>query len=99
MLNTRKMLLPNRQAVSVAILLLTSALVGCSSKSPLARVQGKVLLDGKPLATGSIVTLPEDGRGARGTITNGQFELSTLGNNDGALIGTHKVSVSAHESP
>jgi hypothetical protein len=56
-----------------------------------------VLLDDKPLASGSVVTLPQSGRGAKGAIANGEFELSTFGNRDGALIGTHKVAVVANE--
>jgi hypothetical protein len=78
-------------------ILLAPACAGCNSKSPVARVRGMVLLDDKPLASGAIVTLPESGRGARGTIVNGGFELGTFGKNDGALIGTHKVAVVATE--
>jgi len=83
-------------AICFAILL-ACAVTGCNSKSPLARVSGKVLLDEKPLPNGAIVTLPESGRGARGTIINGQFELGTFGKTDGALIGVHKVAIVAFE--
>jgi hypothetical protein len=76
--------------------LIALACAGCGSKSRVARVRGKVLLDDKPLATGSVVTLPQAGRGATGAITDGDFELSTFGD-DGALIGTHKVAVVANE--
>jgi hypothetical protein len=62
-----------------------------------AKVRGTVLLDEKPLASGSIATIPPSGRGSHGEIQNGEFELSTFGNNDGALVGTHKVSVVAFE--
>jgi hypothetical protein len=75
-----------------------SGCAGCGSKSSLARVRGKVLLDDKPLAAGSIVTIPESGRGAHGAIADGEFELGTFGNNDGALPGVHKVAVVAYES-
>jgi hypothetical protein len=75
-----------------------AALAGCGSNtSPVAQVRGKVLLNGEPLAKGAIVTLPEGGRGARGAIIDGQFELGTFGNADGALIGTHKVAIIANE--
>jgi hypothetical protein len=74
------------------------ALAGCGSNtSPVARVRGKVLLDEKPLANGAIATLPEGGRGAHGAITNGEFELGTFGNTDGAVIGTHKIAIVANE--
>jgi hypothetical protein len=74
-----------------------SIATGCGGSSSIARVKGKVELDGQPLANGSIITIPKAGRGARGTIQNGEFELSTFGNNDGALVGTHKVAISASE--
>jgi hypothetical protein len=82
---------------AVVLALVAFACAGCGSKSPVARVNGKVLLEDKPLASGFVVTLPQSGRGAKGTITDGEFELSTFGNGDGALIGTHKVAVVANE--
>jgi hypothetical protein len=77
-------------------ILLLLVCVGCGS-SGVAPVSGTVMLDGKPLETGAIMTLPEAGRGAQGRIQNGRFQLSTFGTNDGALLGTHKVAVSASE--
>lgn len=77
------------------------ACVGCGSgkpnRPPVAVVNGKVLLDGRPLETGSIETSVDSGRGALGSIHGGQFELSTYGTNDGALIGMHRVAVIARE--
>jgi hypothetical protein len=83
----------------VAIILFACISAGCGSNRGVATVQGKVLLDNKPLEAGYIATLPPSGRGAYGTITNGEFVLSTFGNNDGALIATHKVSVVANAPP
>jgi hypothetical protein len=80
-----------------ALVLLAFACTGCGAKSSVAPVRGKVLLDDKALANGFIVTLPPGGRGAKATINNGDFELGTFGNSDGALIGTHKVAVVANE--
>lgn len=70
---------------------------GCGHKGPtVAPVKGKVLLNGQPLSTGRVITLPSGGRGATGNIrSDGTFELWTFGENDGATIGTHKVGVSA----
>ena len=70
---------------------------GCNDNSPsVVPVRGKVLLDGEPLTSGSVLTTPAAGRGARGAIeSDGTFELSTYGNGDGALPGTHMAAVVA----
>lgn len=74
------------------------AFTGCgANKSTVAQVHGKVVLDGKPLANGTIVTRPQAGRGSQGVISNGEFELGTFGRDDGALIGTHAVAIVAEE--
>lgn len=77
------------------------AFVGCGrSTPPVAPVNGKVRLNGKPLTTGNVVTMPASGRGAHGVIdSDGSFALRTFGNNDGALLGMHKVAVVAYEAP
>lgn len=71
---------------------------GCSDKeAELAPVSGVVLLDDKPLSTGAVVTVTDDGRGARGTInSDGTFTLETRGVGPGARPGTHHVSVVAY---
>jgi hypothetical protein len=74
-----------------------SLISGCGSKSRVASVQGTVVLDDKPLASGAVMTLPSGGRGAQGAIRNGTFVLGTFEDDDGALIGTHKVAVVAYE--
>lgn len=85
--------------VSIGALFLAGT--GCGDgrpkKPPVAVVKGKVELDGKPLQSGSVTTSVESGRGALGSITNGQFELSTYGTNDGAILGKHQVAVTARE--
>jgi hypothetical protein len=70
---------------------------GCRRTTPtVARVKGKVTLNGQPLSIGNVITLPPSGRGAHGDIaSDGSFELNTFTKNDGALIGTHKVAVVA----
>ena len=65
----------------------------------MAPVKGKVLLDGRPLTTGNVGTIPTAGRGAHGDIqADGTFELFTYSKNDGALLGKHKVGVVAYDS-
>jgi hypothetical protein len=80
-----------------SMMLLVGVCAGCGSRASVGQVQGKVTLDGSPLAAGAIATVPDAGRGAHGAIENGVFELGTFGENDGALIGTHKVAVVAYE--
>jgi hypothetical protein len=94
-------LLLSKHVCIVHVVVLTALLcAGCGQKtSSVASVHGKVTLDGKPLPSGSIVTLPAAGRGASAPIQMGEFELSTFSKNDGAIIGTHKVAVTANESP
>ncbi len=92
--------LDRAQCLGIALLFVTAtAFSGCGSKSSLAQVHGKVELDGKPLASGTVLTAPIGGRGAKAIIHNGEFALSTFGNGDGALIGTHQVAVMAYENP
>jgi hypothetical protein len=90
----------NRFAVGyLSCLLLIVA--GCADKGPeLTEVTGQVLIDGKRLTTGSIITLPAQGRGARGTIDGeGNFTLSTSDMGSGAIAGRHQVAVIAVEEP
>ena len=82
----------------IALIAVVGTCSGCRPDSPVGQVRGKVLLNGKPLVTGAVITLPGSGRGAKGVIVNGEFVLSTFGANDGALVGTHKVAIVANEA-
>lgn len=81
------------------------ALSGCggakedewSAKRPKTyKVQGKVTYNGQPV-DGAIVSFQSTGtevRGATGTTNaSGEFQLRTFEANDGAVPGTHKVTV------
>ena len=82
-----------------SLLLLAAVCAGCMKReSSIAVVRGKVLLDGQPLANGGINTIPTAGRGSSGVIRNGEFELGTMNKNDGAVIGTHRVAITAREA-
>ena len=83
----------------VSLCFFVGLFVGCGPKSKVAHVNGTVLLDDKPIAAGAVVTMPASGRGAKGRIENGKFELGTFGSNDGALLGIHKVAVIANAPP
>jgi hypothetical protein len=80
-----------------ALTVVAILLAGCTQKSSLGTVHGTVTLNGKPLPSGNVVTLPDAGRGAHGVIHDGQFELGTESTSDGAVIGTHRVAISANE--
>jgi hypothetical protein len=90
--------LPIRQLLYTLALATIASITGCGSKSDFAPVHGKVTLDGQPIASGAIMTMPDAGRGAQGVIKNGQFELGTNSATDGAHVGTHKVAVVAQEA-
>lgn len=74
---------------------------GCGeSPEGLARVEGVVLLDGKPLAGAGVVFQPNVGPLATGrTDGSGRFTLTTA-NQEGAVPGEHVVTIaqSAEES-
>lgn len=81
-------------------------LVGCGgNKFPVAQVSGVCNCNGQPLKAGLVVFEPipkpgsdrkESGRAAAGMIQqDGTYVLSTFGNNDGAIVGTHRVLVFA----
>jgi hypothetical protein len=74
---------------------------GCGQKGPkMAPVKGRVELNGQPLKTGNVITIPDAGRGAKGPIqADGTFELGTYQTRDGAIVGTHKVGVIAVDQP
>jgi hypothetical protein len=63
----------------------------------LVRIQGSIALDGKPLAGGMVMFLPEDeehGRPASGIIDpDGTFELGTVSPGDGVVPGKYRVVV------
>ena len=75
---------------------------GCGPRSdrpPTAPVTGKVTLDGKPLPSGWVYFDPADGRRlAKGQIQpDGSFSLGTFEENDGAVLGRHRVMVVARK--
>jgi hypothetical protein len=85
-------------------------IAGCGgaggSRPPMGKVSGKVLVDGKPLTTGSITFIPitgkggETGQNAMGDIgPDGSFTLTTFDTDDGAILGQHKAIIIAHSAP
>ncbi len=91
------------RAVSLLILIcMMPCGVGCgsSSKYPTAQVSGIVTLDNEPLS-GAIVNFqpvggdnPNVGPGSTGRADeNGHFSLTTIHDDPGAVVGTHKVRI------
>jgi hypothetical protein len=89
----------SRQRAVVAAIASLSLTLGCGgASSNMAPVKGKITLDGAPLKTGVVSTIPTAGRGAKGGINaDGTFELGTNSENDGASVGLHKVAVLAFD--
>lgn len=85
------------------VVALVSLLVGCGQKSPyeLARVHGKVTVDGQPLPMGRVMFAPratgnsiDAGKPAFGQLQpDGTFVLGTYDDDDGAVVGSHWVTV------
>lgn len=84
----------------VIAIVVASLLVGCGDGRP-ARVPvaGQVLIDHEPLRYGSIRFIPPSGRASVGKLDeDGRFKLACFEPEDGALIGTHQVEITAGES-
>lgn len=89
-------------AAHVACGLLLFALAGCNGNvRPLAPVSGRVTLDGKPLAGGSVVVQPVAPPGSviagKGSVAfcdaDGHYQLETIDGKPGAVIGEHRVRI------
>lgn len=84
-------------------MVLLAALAGCSSGTETpetAPVTGRVLDGGDPIPNASVTFMPTGGRPSTGMTDNdGNFELRYTVSTDGALIGTHNVSISIGGPP
>jgi hypothetical protein len=80
-------------------LLLALLLSGCGDDRPeLHQVSGRVTIDGEPVTAGNVRVLVRGGRAAYGQIgPDGRFALTTYGDEDGVMGGTHGVTVTAAE--
>lgn len=88
------------RAVAVIGLLSVACLtLGCGDgRSKRVPISGQVLIDGEPLTVGTIRLIPENDRPSVGEIgPDGRFSLTTYEDQDGAILGTHKVTVAARE--
>jgi hypothetical protein len=96
------MILDRRAAMLAALLLPIAAGSGCGGAPEAAAklattvpVSGKVTYKGKPLTHGTVDFEPDAGRDAHGAIgPDGGYTLTTFNQGDGAVAGTHRVSIS-----
>ena len=74
-------------------------LAGCGPSGgdvpPTAPVQGTVTYQGKPVESGAVTFYPGGGERPGGGLleAGGKFTLTTFEKGDGAVVGTHKVTV------
>ena len=92
----------NRISQAIGVILALTLVVqasGCEAKKRprLARVTGKVLYNGEPLANATVVFQLADGSAPRRsegvTEEDGTFSLTTYNTDDGAIIGSNIVTV------
>lgn len=79
------------------LLLAIAVVTGCGPSRPeTAEVSGRVTFQGKPVPEGRILFWPPSGRPAMAEIkSDGTYELTTFDAEDGAVIGTHRVTIKA----
>ena len=89
----------DRAGRRLGIVILAAALVwatGCgeSGTAPTVKVTGTVMYKSRPLVGVNVTFTPDKGRPATGTTDPaGKFTLSTFKSGDGAVEGTHKVTI------
>ncbi|MCG8449443.1 MAG: hypothetical protein MI725_07680 [Pirellulales bacterium] len=68
-----------------------------SHEQEVARISGRITVEGQPLKHGRITFSPATGRAATGVIQeDGSYQLSTYGKHDGAILGMHRIAITAH---
>jgi hypothetical protein len=80
----------------LVLVCLPAALLGGCGGPKLGKVTGKVTYNGKPVTGGKILFYPESGRMALGEIgPDGTYSLTTFKPGDGALVGSHRITIEA----
>ncbi len=102
----RTSLLKKIAPANLAAVVFSLMLVGCGSGDDLGKryaVYGTVTYNGKPLEKGSILFYPVTpdpkgiNNGANGVIVNGEYTLSSRGDDDGAFPGDYLISVTSKD--
>jgi len=75
--------------------------LGCGAGGPdIARVEGTVTMDGKPLPRAFVVFIPSGGRPAAAeTDANGKYKLEFSGGRMGAIPGKNRVEINTARQP
>jgi hypothetical protein len=84
-------------ALGFAGVILSGCGGGDSDGPPAVAAGGSVTFAGKPIKKGVIHFQPEKGRPASGVIKDGKFTLTTYTEDDGAVVGKHKVGLEVTE--
>ncbi len=85
-------------SLRAGVLIAIVGATGCGRGAPLAEVEGVITCSGRPLANAEVVFLPDPEQGTAGprssgyTDDTGRYRLTTPGG-DGAIAGTHRVTV------
>ncbi|MEQ1826430.1 MAG: carboxypeptidase regulatory-like domain-containing protein [Pirellula sp.] len=79
----------------VCVLLVISIAVGCGSDGPeIARVEGTITMDDKPLPAAIVMFVPTGGRpSVSETDSNGKYVLEFSGGRKGAIPGINRVEI------
>jgi len=89
-----------RRVITPVVCILSLVLTGCAAKGPeLAKVNGKVTLDGNPLPNVTVMLNPmQGGRPSLGTTeSDGSFVLYHTSGRKGVELGEHEVFVDPKE--
>lgn len=88
--------------VLLSVLWMFGSVCGCGgSNRPTASVSGKVTWNGNPVTAGELLFDPQSGgdypgkSGAGAIRADGTYSVSTYRQNDGAVLGEHRVSYAA----
>src|SRR5436309_14322534 len=84
---------------SAGIVLVSVAAIGCGGAKPV-KVEGTVTLDGQAVQGATVIFYPDNGGPQASGLTDadGVFHLTTFNTGDGAIPGTHKVTVTKQKT-
>ena len=89
-----------KSCTTAALIISTGLLAaGCGDGRPKrVSIAGSVTVDGKPLTQGNVIFVPEGGRPSSGKVEpDGRFVLRCFEEDDGALLGRHRIAVTAKD--